>query len=120
MDYKFSSSSPIYLQIVDIVKLNIVSGKWRSGERVQPVRDLALHFGVNPNTMQRALSELERNGLMYTERTAGRYITEDINLIKKERENMAENRINAFLDNMKAIGYSTEEIIELIKKFSAK
>ena len=77
MAWKFNDNAPIYLQIVNTLKRNIASGAYPPGSRLPSVRDLALEAGVNPNTMQRALSELERSGLVNSQRTAGRFITED-------------------------------------------
>ena len=77
MAWKFNDGAPIYLQIVNTLKRNIASGAYPPGSRLPSVRDLALEAGVNPNTMQRALSELERSGLVNSQRTAGRFITED-------------------------------------------
>ena len=76
----YTPGIPIYLQIIEKIKAKIISGEWRAGDRVPPVRELSLSFGVNPNTMQRSLSELEREGLLYSERTAGRFVTADENL----------------------------------------
>ena len=73
----YNTYTPIYLQIMQNIKHAIVSGNWPPGGRVPPVRDLAASYQVNPNTMQRALTELEREGLVYSERTAGRFVTGD-------------------------------------------
>ena len=107
---QYDSNIPIYLQIMEKIKQRIVSGEWKSGERIPAVRELALEFGVNPNTMQRALSELEREGLLFSERTAGRFITRDSRLIEEIREQMAEELISRFLTRMSRLGYSGEEV----------
>ena len=85
----YDNNQPIYLQIMDRVRRKIVSGEWRAGDRVPPVRDLALEFGVNPNTMQRSLAELERDGLLFSERTSGRYVTRDESRVAAVRDAMA-------------------------------
>ena len=86
MDYFFENDRPIYLQLVDKIKKEIISGKIKSGERLPSVRELALITKVNPNTMQKALAELENDGLIYTERTNGKFVTKDIKLIEKTRK----------------------------------
>ena len=78
MEWNFRSDLPIYSQLVERIKLGIVSGSFRPGERLPSVRDMAAEAGVNPNTMQRALQELERDGMVYAQRTAGRFVTEDM------------------------------------------
>ncbi len=96
---EFQSNTPIYLQLIDMIKLQIISGQLQPGEKLPPVRDLAMQYGVNPNTMQKALSELEWEKLVYTVRTTGRYVTEDADLIQKLRKELAEMRIGEFLQN---------------------
>ncbi|HEX2926316.1 MAG TPA: GntR family transcriptional regulator [Ruminiclostridium sp.] len=110
----FSSNVPIYLQIMNEVKLKIVSGVWEAGQRLQSVRELAIEFSVNPNTMQKALSELEREGLLYTERTSGRYVSQDESKIKKARNEMAEEYTAGYYGSMKKLGFSKEEIIYVV------
>lgn len=111
---KFNPNAPIYLQIIDDIKHRIVSGELQAGQRLDSVRDLAVAFNVNPNTMQRALAELERDGLLHSERTSGRYISEDKELIRGMREEEAKELISQFIEQMKKIGYSTTELIELL------
>lgn len=119
MEYEFNSNQPIYIQMMKLFKLKIVSGEWKRGERTPAVRELALEYGVNPNTMQRSLSELEREGLLYSERTSGRYITSNEELIAKERDGMAQQEIVRFMESMKAIGYTREQIVELINAYQS-
>jgi len=114
MSSDFSSNVPIYLQIMNDVKLKIVSGVWESGQRLQSVRDLAVEFSVNPNTMQRALSELERDGLLYTERTSGRYVSKDQAKISKARDEMAEEYTDSYFNSMHKLGYKKEEIVYVV------
>ena len=116
MENQFTNDKPIYLQLIDYFKAQIISGDLPEGSRLDSVRDLAVKAKVNPNTMQKALSELERMGLVRTERTSGRFITDDkekITLMKKE---LAESEIDAFLEKMKAMGFEKEEIIKIIEE----
>jgi GntR family transcriptional regulator len=116
LSYIFDNQRPIYLQLQEFFSQLIVSGSWAPGERVASVRELAMTYGVNPNTMQRALSELERDGLMYTERTSGRFITEDQQLIDRIRRELASEIVEHFLSQMTTLGCSKEELLTLINK----
>ena len=117
MNWEFHNDRPIYSQIVEHMKLFIVSGEFAPGAKVAPVRELAAEAEVNPNTMQKALSELERLGLMYANRTSGRYITEDKTMILKIKKELAEESIQAFLQNMEKIGYDKKHTISLIEEY---
>lgn len=112
---EFNNHSPIYTQIADFFKNKIASGAYSPGERIESVRELAMSMGVNPNTMQRALSELERDGYLYTERTSGRYITKDANLIQELRKNMVGDLIDNFIQEMLGLGFQKEELLMLLK-----
>ncbi len=116
MEWVFRNDLPIYSQLVDKIKLGIVSGALAPGERLASVRDLAMEAGVNPNTMQRALQELEREGLVFSQRTAGRFVTEDITVIDEIKKMLARSQIESFLAGMKELGYDREEIIALLKE----
>lgn len=120
MDWRFDGGAPIYGQIVEKVKLSIASGALAPGERLPAVRELALSAGVNPNTVQRALSELEREGLVYTLRTSGRYVTEDRNIIDRARRELAERSVRSFLGAMETLGYTRAELHGLIDKVKMK
>ena len=98
MQWQLRGDRPIYQQLVEKLTEQIVSGQLNAGDKVPPVRELAAQAGVNPNTMQRALADLEREGLMFTNRTSGRFVTEDKAMIEKVREEIASDRINEFLD----------------------
>ena len=111
MAIDFDSNLPIYIQVMDYIKKEIVSGRLKPGDRVDSVRDLALHFGVNPNTVQRSLSELEREGLLKSERTAGRFISENEELIGLVREQMATPCISRYVKEMENLGFEGEEIL---------
>ena len=112
---EYIPNMPIYIQIMDMIKLKVLSGEWKEGDRVPSVRDLSVEFLVNPNTMQRALGELERIGLLYSERTAGRFITSDKNKINEIRKEKAEQSTKGFLEQMRKIGFSNAEIIKMIE-----
>ena len=116
MEWKFRSDLPIYSQLVEQIKLGIVSGKLLPGERLMSVRDMATEAGVNPNTMQRALQELERDGMVYSQRTAGRFVTENMQVIERAKKKFAEEQIRSFLEAMKKLGYQREEILSLLKE----
>ena len=92
MEWKIAADAPIYQQLSRQIRLGIVSGEYAPGERLPPVRELALAAGVNPNTMQRAMTELEREGLVFPQRTAGRFVTEDAELIAQARQTLARGR----------------------------
>ncbi len=115
MDAVFNNSVPIYLQIVSEIKKQIISGKLIPGERIPSVRELALTYKVNPNTMQKALIELEENGLIKTERTNGKFVTEDENIINKIKNDYAENLTQNYLSEMISLGITKQEIKERIK-----
>ncbi len=112
---EFQSNIPIYVQIMDDIKLQIISGKLQPGDKLASVRDLAMAYGVNPNTMQKALSELEWEHLLYTMRTAGRYVTEDAVLIAQWRERLARERITQAVRDLQHLGYQNEEILEFLQ-----
>lgn len=115
MKWQFSNDAPIYAQLIEQVKVGIVSGAFPPGERLPSVRDLAVEAGVNPNTMQRALTELERDGLVYSQRTAGRFVTEDRDMIKTAKENLAREEVVNFIAAMGRLGYEQEEVVALVR-----
>ena len=114
MLWQFSNDAPIYTQLIQQVKVGIVTGAFPPGERLPSVRDLATEAGVNPNTMQRALAELERDGLVYSQRTAGRFVTEDGAMINQAKRSLAQRHVKTFLEAMLRLGFQKEEIINLI------
>jgi DNA-binding transcriptional regulator YhcF (GntR family) len=116
MAWELNSDRPIYIQLMDNIKFNIISGRYRSGDRLPSVRDLAKEAAVNPNTMQKALSELEMTGLILSNRTSGRFVTEDNNLIRSIKKDLAKEYCNEFLDRLHNIGLNDEEIRELVKE----
>jgi len=117
MSWKFTDGTPIYKQINERIKLHILSGAMKPGDKLPPVRDLAVEAGVNPNTMQRALASLENEGLLYTERTSGRYITQDQDLINVLRYQTSRNITHDFYRQMSAIGMNREDIIAAVTHY---
>ena len=116
MAWELSNDRPIYSQIVEIIKLRIVSGYYPAGEKLPSVRELAAEAGVNPNTMQKAIAELESSGLLTTMRTSGRVVTEDGELIREAKEAIAKNEVDQFLEKMKKLGYELEEAREFVNR----
>jgi DNA-binding transcriptional regulator YhcF (GntR family) len=112
---EYDNKVPIYMQIIMEMKIRMVSGKLSAGEKIASVRELAQEFEVNPNTMQRALSEMERENLLYTERTSGRFVTTDEGIIMTLRNKLAEQELQKFMGYMEQIGYSKKEIIQKIE-----
>ncbi len=115
MAWEFKSDRPIYTQLLEQIELKIISGEYEAGDRLASVRDLASEAAVNPNTMQRALAELERLGLVYSQRTSGRMVTKDKELICRIKEEIAMQHIDEFLETMKKLGYTKEEILRLME-----
>ncbi|MFC3931778.1 GntR family transcriptional regulator [Streptococcus dentapri] len=111
MAWIFDEKSPIYLQIAKNIKIKIIGHEIKQGEQLPTVRDYAEEAGVNPNTMQRAFIELEHEGMVYSRRTAGRFVTEDPVLIEKKRSELAKDELANFISNMKNIGFSNQEIL---------
>lgn len=115
MAWDLISDRPIYLQLVERIQLQIVSGFYRPGDKLPSVRELAAVASVNPNTMQKAFTELERSGLIITQRTSGRLVTEDLNMIKEIQQDLATEQIVAFFEKMKELGFEKKEIISLLQ-----
>jgi DNA-binding transcriptional regulator YhcF (GntR family) len=116
MSWNLSSDRPIFQQIIEHMELEIVQGVYKPGQKLPSVRELAMQATVNPNTMQRALSEMERMGLMHSERTSGRFITEDVGMIKELKKELAGSEITRFLEQMRRLGYSGEEMLEVLRE----
>ena len=117
MSWTFDNNKPIYLQIMDKIKLQIVSHKLEPNQQLPTVRELASEAGVNPNTIQRALSDLEREGFVYTNRTAGRFVTEDLDLILKSRKQLSEEQLQQFVTGMVEFGYEKEELPTVLRDY---
>lgn len=116
MSWDLSSDRPVYLQIVEKIQIDIVSGIYGAGDKLPSVRDLAATAAVNPNTMQKALTELERTGLVYTNRTSGRFITDDTELLKKAKKELAAMEVSEFLTKMKQFGFTKDEVLNLVSE----
>ena len=117
MAWEFNEKSPIYSQIAEHIKMQIVSQEIKSGDQLPTVRELAQEACVNPNTMQRAFTELEREGMVFSQRTSGRFVTEDNLLIGKIRQQVAKAELATFVNNMKKIGYKLDEITVALDHF---
>ena len=114
MSWNLDSQRPIFLQIIEKIRMDIISGIYQPGERLPSVRELAQIASVNPNTMQKALSELEHTGLIYSQRTSGRFITDDISLIQSLKMELASQMIDGFLIQIHQLGFQEEQILSLI------
>lgn len=118
MQWNFNTDKPIYSQLVEQITTAILSNEFSAGEKLPSVRDLAQEAAVNPNTMQKALAELERVGLVYTQRTAGRYITEDSAMIEKTKSELATRQLQQFVQQMQSIGITRGQLIEMLQNDS--
>lgn len=116
MEWTFKNDLPIYAQLVEQIRLKIVSGDFAPGERLPSVRDMAMEAGVNPNTLQRALQELERLDLVFSQRTTGRFVTEDEAAIAAAKRAIAERQAEDFLTAMRKLGYGRDEILALLRE----
>lgn len=120
MDYIFDNERPIYVQLVEKLRMEIISGKLKNGERIPSVRELALTTRVNPNTMQKALAELENEGLIYTERTNGKFVTDNKELIEKIKRKLAEEKVNNYIKDMKNIGITFDDSVIYLQELGRK
>lgn len=116
MPWELNNDRPIYLQLMEKIQQDIISGIFKPGDKLPSVRDLAMEASVNPNTMQKALSELERSGLVYSQRTSGRFITEDDSLIRQLKDQLATEHIRDFFEKMQQLGFPQEETLTLIEQ----
>ena len=117
MAWEFKNGIPIYLQIVDGIKVRIAGGALPPGSKLPSVRDLAAQAGVNPNTMQRAMTELEQEGLLYTQRTSGRYVTEDETKMRELRSALSEKYVEELFTQLSRLGMTREEIITEVSRW---
>ena len=116
MNYNFDNNIPIYLQLVDMLIIEIISGKLKCGDKLLSVRDYALKYRVNPNTMQKALNELENMDLIYTERTNGKYVTNDYDIIENKKSELAKQKVTKYLNDMESIGINHDEAIKCLER----
>ena len=112
----FDANIPIYLQIMEDLKKKIIAGNYKSGEKIASVRELAVSYGVNPNTVQRSLSELEREGLLYSERTSGRFITKDEELLKQLKSAYAIELLDVCIKQLQELQFDKEAILKQMKE----
>lgn len=117
MSWELKSDRPIYTQLLEEMKRRIIAGYYAPGEKLLPVRELAQEAKVNPNTMQKALSELERQGLVFAVRTTGRYITEDEALIEEAKKEFAASHVQTYYRELKALGYEKSDMIQLLSDY---
>ncbi len=118
MSWEFQDHLPIYAQLMDTLKRRIVTGRYLPGEKLPSVRELAAEAGINPNTVQRAFSELEREGLIYTQRATGKYVTENEADIKSAKQTLAKTQVADFLRAMQSLGFSVGDVIVLLQSFN--
>ena len=116
MEWQIDNNKPVYIQLVEQLKMKIISGDIELDSKLDSVRNLAAEAMVNPNTMQKALAELERQGFVYSKRTSGRFVTDDKALIDKERKNLVKESVKSSLETLINLGYTDEEIIKLIEE----
>jgi len=114
MKWELNSERPVYIQLIEQIQAGIISGTFKPGDKLPSVRDLAAEAMVNPNTMQKALSELERTGLIYTNRTSGKFITSDDAMISQLKRMSAKELVEEFITRMKQLGYETEETLTIV------
>lgn len=117
MTNRFTDNTPIYTQIMEQVKIAIAMGTYAPGSKIPSVRDLAVQFGVNPNTIQKSLTKLEEQGYLYTENTAGRFVTADAGLIEQLRRHLPNQLISDFLQEMNSFGIHPHECIQLLQDY---
>ena len=118
MSWTLTTDRPIYIQLMEVLKYKIISGTYNPGDKLPSVRDLAAEASVNPNTMQKALAELERENLIFTNRTSGKFISEDETMIRKLKHDIAKDEIQKFFDNMSKLGFTQKETIEILEEIS--
>lgn len=116
MAWDLKSDRPIYSQLIEQIQLLVVSGIYAAGSKLPSVRDMAAEASVNPNTMQRALSQLESDGLLYSQRTSGRYVTEDVQKIMQTKNNLAEDLIRDFIRKMDRLGFDKAQTVSLLNR----
>ncbi len=116
MAWQFHQRAPVYLQLVSRIRGDILNGKYKADEQVPPVRQLAFEAAVNPNTMQKAYAELEKEGLLYARSTAGRYVTSDTEVLRRARETMHREALTHLVCEAEALGITKDEIITFIQQ----
>lgn len=120
MSIKFDDKLPIYIQIMNYMKKKIITGEINGGDKLPSVRELSTKLRVNPNTIQRTYQELERENLVFTQRGMGTFVTEDKQIVKNLKKDMASDIIESFIHEMKGLGFSYDEIVEVVKDRTEK
>jgi len=115
MEFTFDNNIPIYIQVLEYMKIYLISGIFKCGEKLPSVREFATAFKVNPNTMQKALAELENMNLIYTERTNGKYVTNDIKAIERLKDEYAITLAKSYFQGMKKIGLGKADSIKYLE-----
>ena len=116
MKWQIDNNRPVYIQLVEQLKVKIISGEIELDSKLDSVRSLAADAMVNPNTMQKALAELEREGFVYSKRTSGRFVTDNKELIEKKKKNLVKDNVKKTLDTLINLGYTNEEILNLVEE----
>ena len=116
MEWKIDNNKPVYIQLVEQLNVKIISGEIELDSKLDSVRSLAADAMVNPNTMQKALAELEREGFVYSKRTSGRFVTDNTELIENERKNLVKDNVKKTLDTLINLGYTNKEILSLVEE----
>ena len=116
MSFDFNNDMPIFLQIIEHIKGLIISNKYSPNEKLMSVREMSMEYGVNPNTIQKALAELENLGLIYTERTLGKYVTADTALINRFKKQYVNDKVQEFFSSMESMGLSKKDVLDILNK----
>lgn len=116
INFEFDDDKPIYKQLIDKLRIAIITNYFNCGEKLPSVRDLAIELKVNPNTVQRALNELEEEKLIYTQRTLGKFVTNDEKIIAKEKKVVMMDRVESFIEDMKSLGINLDDVIKYINE----
>ena len=116
MSFEFNNDMPIYLQVLEHIKMQIISKEYLPNQKLPSVREMSLIFEVNPNTIQKALAELEDLGLIYTERTNGKFVTNDFEIINQITKQTVNGKIKDFFESMQKLGFNKQQILDLINK----
>lgn len=114
--HRFNNDQSIYIQMMNIIKQQIINGTFKENDKVSSVRELAVEYGINPNTVQKALSALEQEGFIETHRTVGRYVSLPKETLKEMKNDMATTAVNRFIKEVRDLNYNNQEIIELLEK----
>lgn len=112
----FNDNLPIYVQIMNLIKKRVISGELKGGDKLTSVRELSTELKVNPNTIQRSYQELERENLVFTQRGMGTFVTEDMKVLGDLKKDMASDVIKSFIIEMKSLGFTPKEIVDLVDK----